>query len=131
MKRLDVHIRVDNLDHAKRFYGALFGTAPTVEKPDYAKWSLDDPRVNLAISSRCDGEAGVNHLGIQTETAEELEQLQGQLEAARQETLEEMGANCCYAHSDKHWTRDPQGVVWELFHTMGESRVYGEDHAPV
>ena len=131
MKRLHVHIRVDDLANARRFYSALFGAAPTINRQDYVKWSLEDPRVNLAISTRCGGQPGIDHLGIQTESATELDALQAQLEQARQELLEERGANCCYAHSDKHWTRDPDGVVWELFHTMGESRVYGEDHGPV
>lgn len=131
MKRLHVHIRVEDIESARRFYSTLFGAEPTVLKADYVKWSLDDPRVNFAVSNLCGGALGVDHLGIQADSDEELEELHGRLADARVETLDEVEANCCYARSNKHWARDPQGVVWEMFHTMGDSVVYGDDHAPM
>lgn len=130
MKRLHVHISVDDLDATKRFYSALFGQAPSVDKDDYAKWQVDDPRVNLAVSQRGAREAGVNHLGIQAENADELAELHDRLAGADQAMLNEPDAQCCYAHGDKHWTTDPSDVVWEMFHTMGTIQTYGEDFAP-
>ena len=130
MKRLHVHVTVEGLDRSIGFYSTLFGAAPTVVKPDYAKWMLEDPRVNFAISSR--GRApGVDHVGIQTETPEELAELAGRLKAAGEQTLDQTAASCCYARSDKAWVNDPSGVKWETFHTFGEETVYGEDAAPV
>lgn len=126
MKRFHVHVAVDDLERSIRFYTALFGAAPSVTRPDYAKWMLDDPRVNFAISHRHET-AGVNHLGIQVETAEELQQLRGQLEAADATLLEQSGASCCYAKSDKYWVTDPAHVAWETFRALGEIPVYGED----
>lgn len=130
MNRLHVHVGVTDLDASVRFYAALFGAEPTVLHPDYAKWMLDDPRVNFAISLRAEGAAGVNHLGIQTETPEDLDALQQRLGEANIAAQPEQGAHCCYAHSDKHWVRDPSGVVWEAFHTLGEIAVYGDDRGP-
>lgn len=130
MKRLHVHISVDDLDATKRFYSALFGQAPSVDKDDYAKWQVDDPRVNLAVSQRGAREAGVNHLGIQAENADELAELHDRLAGADQAMLNEPDAQFCYAHGDKHWTTDPSDVVWEMFHTMGTIQTYGEDFAP-
>jgi catechol 2,3-dioxygenase-like lactoylglutathione lyase family enzyme len=130
MKRLHVHVTVDGLDRSIGFYSTLFGAAPNVVKPDYAKWMLDDPRVNFAISSR-GRTAGVDHIGIQTDTAEELRELADRLKAAGETTVDQTAASCCYARSDKAWVNDPSGVKWETFHTFGEETLYGEDGAPV
>ena len=124
MKRLHVHVSVRSLPDSIRFYSGLFDMAPTVEKHDYAKWMLDDPRVNFAISTRAEA-VGVNHLGIQAEDAEELAQIEQRARMAGIASQPEPGASCCYARSDKHWLEDPQGVVWETFHSMGEIPVYG------
>lgn len=124
MKRLHVHLSVEDLAQSIRFYSTLFAAEPTVLKPDYAKWMLDDPRVNFAISQR--GAApGVEHLGIQVETPEELQEVYARLEAADRPVLEEGATICCYHHSEKSWISDPQGVAWETFLTHGESTVYG------
>ena len=124
MKRLHVHVAVQDLDQSIRFYAALFATEPTVRKPDYAKWMLDDPRVNFAISSR--GAApGVDHLGIQVESDDELREVYARLQQAERPVLEEGTTTCCYAKSEKSWIADPQGVSWETFHTIGESTTYG------
>lgn len=129
MKRMHVHIAVGDLATAKRFYTAMFGQEPTVSKPDYAKWSLEDPRMNLAISQKLGNQPGIDHLGIQAETAEELEELYERLGDASYAMLEQRGAKCCYAESDKHWAVDPEGVTWEMFHSLGEVEVYGLDRA--
>jgi catechol 2,3-dioxygenase-like lactoylglutathione lyase family enzyme len=129
MKRMHVHIAVGDLATAKRFYTAMFGQEPTVSKPDYAKWSLEDPRINLAISQKLGNQPGIDHLGIQAETAEELEELYERLGDASYAMLEQRGAKCCYAESDKHWAVDPEGVTWEMFHSLGEVEVYGLDRA--
>lgn len=130
MKRLHVHVGVEDIDRSISFYSTLFGAAPSVAKPDYAKWMLEDPRVNFAISQRgC--AAGIDHIGIQTETPEELEALAARLKAAGEQTLDQTAAACCYTRSDKAWVNDPSGVKWETFHTLGEETVYGEDAAPV
>ena len=124
MKRLHVHVAVRNLDESVRFYSTLFATGPTVLKDDYAKWMLDDPRVNFAISTH--GEAtGVDHLGIQVENDSELREVYGRLRQADRPVLEEGTTTCCYAQSEKSWIADPQGVTWETFHTIGESTTYG------
>jgi catechol 2,3-dioxygenase-like lactoylglutathione lyase family enzyme len=128
MKRLHVHMSVEDLAASVRFYSALFASPPTVAKPDYAKWMLDDPRVNFAISSR-GGATGVQHLGIQAENAAELEEVFGRLAAAGRPVLEEAGVTCCYARSEKQWVSDPQGVPWETFLTHGESTIYGDGGA--
>lgn len=119
MKRFHVHVSVANLEDSIRFYSRLFGTQPTVTKSDYAKWMLDDPRVNFAISRR-GAQAGVNHLGFQVETDEELGELNARLTAADLPSVEESNAACCYARSNKYWSVDPQGVAWEAFHSLGE-----------
>lgn len=128
MKRLHVHIGVEDLERSIHFYSTLFGAAPTVTKPDYAKWMLEDPRVNFAISA---GHAhrGIEHLGIQVESAEELQDVYGRLKAADRPVLEEGATTCCYAKSEKSWIADPQGVVWEAFFTSGEATVYGDGPA--
>ena len=124
MKRFHVHVGVDNLADNIRFYSTLFGSEPTVEKDDYAKWMLDDPRINFAISSR-GGAAGINHLGLQVDSDAELHAMRDQLSAADAGMATETGANCCYAKSDKYWTTDPQGIAWETWHTLGSIPVFG------
>ncbi|MEL8056143.1 MAG: VOC family protein, partial [Pseudomonadota bacterium] len=118
MKRLHLHITSSDLEASKDFYSALFNQAPTVEKPDYIKWMLDDPFVNIAISQRSGNANGIDHVGMQVDSDEALEALNSALQEAEQSTVAEPGANCCYAHSNKHWARDPQGVIWEMFHSM-------------
>lgn len=125
MKRLHVHMSVDNLDQSIRFYSTLFASAPSVVKTDYAKWMLDDPRVNFAISTHSGRAAGLDHLGIQVEDAEELQDVYARLKAADRPVLEEGMTTCCYAMSEKSWISDPAGVAWEAFHTVGESTTYG------
>jgi catechol 2,3-dioxygenase-like lactoylglutathione lyase family enzyme len=126
MKRLHLHIAVPDLARSIRFYETLFGAPPSVMKDDYAKWMLEDPCVNLAISER--GAApGVDHVGIQTDTAEELGALAARLKAAGETTFDEAAATCCYALSDKSWVNDPAGVRWETFFTFGEATTFGED----
>ncbi|WP_079415379.1 ArsI/CadI family heavy metal resistance metalloenzyme [Thiomonas intermedia] len=117
MKRFHVHVSVPALDDAIRFYSALFAAEPTVRKGDYAKWMLDDPRVNFAISQR-GAEPGLNHLGIQVETDAELLEMQQRLDASDSAYTEETGALCCYARSDKYWANDPVGIAWETYHTL-------------
>jgi hypothetical protein len=125
MKRLHVHVSVEDLAQSVRFYSVLFAAGPTVIKPDYAKWMLDDPRVNFAISAR-GGQAGLDHLGIQVETPDELHEVYGRLQQADRPVLEEGATTCCYARSEKSWIADPQGLAWETFLTSGESTVYGD-----
>ncbi len=129
MKRLHVHVAVDEIELSVRFYSALFGAAPSVLKSDYAKWMLDDPRVNFAISSR-GRVAGLDHLGIQVEDAAELTEAYGRLKAAERPVLEQGATTCCYAKSEKAWVQDPSGIAWETFLTRGESTTYGEDALP-
>jgi catechol-2,3-dioxygenase len=126
MKRFHVHVAVHDLEHSVRFYSALFAAEPTIKKDDYAKWQLDDPRVNFAISTQA-RKSGLDHLGIQAEDGAELEELRARLAQADVSTLEQKGASCCYARSDKYWTIDPQGIAWESFHTLDSAPVYGED----
>jgi predicted enzyme related to lactoylglutathione lyase len=128
MKRLHLHVSVEDLPQSIHFYSVLFGAAPTVAKPDYAKWMLDDPRVNFAISAR-GASLGVEHLGIQVETADELQDVYGRLKQAGGRIFEEGVTTCCYAQSEKSWIADPQGLKWETFLTTGESAVYGDDPA--
>ena len=125
MKRLHVHMAVEDLDQSIRFYSTLFASEPSVVKPDYAKWMLDDPRVNFAISTQSGRAAGVDHLGIQVENPGELQEVYGRLQKADRPVLEEGKTTCCYAQSEKSWISDPAGVAWEAFHTTGESTTYG------
>ncbi len=129
MKRLHVHLGVADLDRSIRFYCALFAAEPTVRQADYAKWQLDDPRVNFAISTR-GKTAGLDHLGIQAESEAELEELGARLAQADVSVLPQKNASCCYARSDKVWTLDPQGIAWESFHTLDSIPVFGADTAP-
>jgi catechol 2,3-dioxygenase-like lactoylglutathione lyase family enzyme len=126
MKRLHLHVSVPSLDEAVAFYTTLFDAPPSVLKHDYAKWLLEDPRVNLAISARTRA-AGVDHVGVQVDSAAELAALAGRLKAAGAATFDQDAATCCYARSDKTWVTDPAGVRWETFYTHGESTAYGED----
>jgi catechol 2,3-dioxygenase-like lactoylglutathione lyase family enzyme len=126
MKRLHVHVSVKDLDTSIRFYSQLFAAEPSVRKSDYAKWMLEDPRVNFAISQR-DGNPRVQHLGIQVEDRAELAQVYERLRRAEAPVVEEAATICCYAHSEKSWIDDPQGIQWETFLTTGESTVYGTD----
>ena len=126
MKRLHVHVAVDDLAASIGFYSNLFGAAPGVVKGDYARWMLDDPRVNFAISDRA-RTAGVDHLGIQVDTSGELEELAGRLKAAGMATRDQEATTCCYARSDKAWVNDPSGLRWETFFTFGDATTYGED----
>ena len=127
MKRFHAHVSVTNLQKSVLFYTALFGASPTVLKPDYAKWELEDPRVIFAISEKTDRRSGLNHLGIQVTEASELAALHEALGAANISTHDETCARCCYAESEKHWAIDPEGIVWETYHTMSSIAVYGED----
>jgi len=126
MKRLHVHIAVDDLEKSIGFYSTLFAAEPSVRKSDYAKWMLDDPRVNLAISQRVRA-SGVDHLGIQTDTDSELRELAARLKAAGETTRDQEATTCCYAQSNKAWVDDPSGVKWETFFTFGDATTYGED----
>jgi catechol-2,3-dioxygenase len=126
MKRLHLHVSVADVPRSVQFYATLFGAAPTVTKPDYAKWMLEDPRVNFAISTRS-GTTGLDHFGIQVETPEELAEVRDRLRQAESPVLAEEAAVCCYAKSEKSWIADPQGLAWEAFLTKGESTVYGDD----
>lgn len=129
MKRLHVHVSVADIGRSIQFYSTLFGTEPTVQKSDYAKWMLEDPRVNFAISER-GRTPGVDHLGMQAEDAAELEVIGERLKAAEAVAKQERDATCCYARSDKYWTEDPQGVRWENFLTHGEADTYSAASEP-
>lgn len=128
MKRLHVHVGVEDLAQSIGFYSTLFGVEPSVTKPDYAKWMIEDPQVNFAISMGR-GETGFRHLGLQVESQDELTEVYGRLKEADRPVLEEGATTCCYAKSEKSWIADPQGVVWEAFLTKGESTVYGGNPA--
>ena len=126
MKRFHVHVSVDDLARSIRFYTSIFGVGPAVEKSDYAKWMLEDPRINFAISNR-GGKAGVNHLGLQVDSPDELAELRARVARADIAADDEPAAQCCYALSDKYWIEDPQGVAWETFHTLGDIPMFGKD----
>jgi catechol 2,3-dioxygenase-like lactoylglutathione lyase family enzyme len=125
MKRFHVHVHVADLDKSVGFYSTMFGTAPTRVESDYAKWMLDDPRINFAISTR--GAAlGIDHLGLQTDDPAELDTLKARAESAGAALLDEGTTTCCYARSQKHWVTDPQGIAWEHFHTLQNIPVFNE-----
>lgn len=126
MKRFHVHLSVNNLAESIGFYTALFGSEPNVTKLDYAKWMLDDPRINFAISER-GAKAGLDHLGIQVESDDELEALNQQIAQAALPVAEQKGAACCYSESNKYWMVDPQGIAWETFHSLSTIPIFGED----
>lgn len=129
MNRVHVHVAVEDLAVSIRFYSQLFAAEPVVLKDDYAKWMLEDPRVNFAISRR-GVKPGIQHLGIQAENRAELEEVYARLKRAGRAVLEEGETTCCYARSEKSWIGDPQGIPWETFLTTGESTVYGRDPQP-
>jgi catechol 2,3-dioxygenase-like lactoylglutathione lyase family enzyme len=126
MKRFHVHVAVDDLAANIRFYSTVFGAQPSVLKDDYAKWMLEDPRVNFAISRR-GSRAGLDHLGLQVDSGEELTQLRSQVSQAEMAAFDQQGAACCYAKSDKYWITDPQGIAWETFHTLESIPMFGND----
>lgn len=126
MQRFHVHVGVSDIASSIAFYARLFGAEPTVTKSDYAKWMLDDPRINFAISMREDGTRGIEHIGLQVEDRAELAAVYDRLKAADRPVLDEGATTCCYARSEKSWIADPDGVVWEAFLTEGESTTYGE-----
>ena len=130
MKRFHVHVHVEDLAQSVAFYSKLFGAEPTRLESDYAKWMLDDPRINFAISTR-GGKPGVDHLGFQTDNAEELAELKARAQAADMALFDEGQTTCCYAQSEKHWVTDPQGVAWEHFHTLANIPVFSEKAAQV
>lgn len=127
MKRLHVHIGVEDLAGSIEFYTTLFGEKPTVEKSDYAKWLLDDPRVNFAVSTRGSNRIGIDHLGIQADSSDELTEITARLEAADKGMFRQNEAACCYVVSDKAWVADPQGTPWETFYSYADETVYGDD----
>jgi catechol-2,3-dioxygenase len=123
MKRMHLHIGVKAIEESVLFYSALFGVAPVKLKPDYAKWMLDDPRINFAISTRTN-KTGVDHLGIQVDAPEELNTLRAQMSAANIAAHSEGTTTCCYAESEKSWTEDPNGLAWEIYHTMEDAQIF-------
>ena len=125
MKRFHAHLHVDDLSQSIAFYSKLFAAAPTRVEADYAKWMLEDPRVNFAISTR-GAKPGLDHFGLQTDDAAELAELKARAEAADMALLDEGNTTCCYARSEKHWVTDPQGIAWEHFHTLGDIPVFKE-----
>jgi len=128
MKRFHVHVSVSDLQQSVRFYSTLFGSQPVVQHDDYAKWMLDDPRINFAISQR--GESvGINHLGMQVDSDAELHGMQQQLQDADANMVQQTGTSCCYAKSDKYWVSDPSGIAWETFHTLGNVPVFSDDQS--
>ena len=130
MKRFHVHAHVEDLPASVAFYSKMFAAEPARLEADYAKWMLEDPRINFAISTRGD-KPGVDHLGFQTDTEEELAELKARAEAADITLLDEGSVSCCYARSEKHWVTDPQGIAWEHFHTLGNIPVFSEKAKPV
>ena len=126
MSRLHVHIAVDDIEQNIRFYSALFGNAPSVTKTDYAKWELNEPAVNFAISTR-GAKPGLDHIGIQADSDDELMAIQSRLEQAGIAGREQRDASCCYARSDKYWTQDPQGIPWESFHSLDTIPTFSGD----
>jgi catechol 2,3-dioxygenase-like lactoylglutathione lyase family enzyme len=129
MKRFHVSIAVADLDRSTQFYSTLFGVEPTVQKNDYAKWMLEDPRINFSISTS-KRKRGISHIGLQADTVDELEEIQSRLRNAEEQTFDQEHAQCCYATSTKTWVRDPDDVAWETFVTHGESTTYGDDRVP-
>ncbi|MBB2927727.1 ArsI/CadI family heavy metal resistance metalloenzyme [Paraburkholderia silvatlantica] len=130
MKRFHIHVHVDDIAASVAFYSKLFGAEPTRIEADYAKWMLDDPRVNFAISTR-GSKVGVDHLGFQVDDTAELAELAQRAQAADMTLLDQGETTCCYARSDKHWIVDPQGIAWEHFHTLDTTPVYGESRQAV
>ena len=125
-KRLHIHVKTDDLGKSVAYYNALFGEAPVKLEDDYAKWLLEDPPAHVSVSTHC-GSPGIDHAGVSIETPEELEAIATRLAAAGMPAAPEKATTCCYAHSDKYWSKDPQGATWELFHSYGESADYGSE----
>lgn len=125
MKTMHIHVGVDNISESVTFYSALFGAQPAKVKDDYAKWMLDDPKLNFAISTRS-GKQGVDHLGIQVENATELSEMRKRISQAEIDVFDEGETVCCYAESDKSWLQDPAGIAWEAYQTMGEAQLFSE-----
>lgn len=123
MKRMHVHVGVKNIDEAVKFYSALFGAEPTKQMPDYAKWMLEDPKLNFAISTRS-GKEGVEHLGIQVENEAELSDMRKRISQAEIDVIDQGETVCCYAESDKSWVQDPAGIAWEAYQTMGDAQLF-------
>jgi catechol 2,3-dioxygenase-like lactoylglutathione lyase family enzyme len=130
MKRFHIHVSVEKLDESIRFYSALFGAEPVKTKPDYAKWMLEDPRVNFAISTRAN-KKGIDHLGIQVDEEGELNELRARLKTADMAVIDEGEAVCCYARSDKSWVKDPSGIAWEAYRTMEDAQIFSVNSAGV
>ncbi len=128
MKRLHVHLAVENLQKNIEFYSTMFGAKPTVQHEDYAKWMLDDPRVNFAISNRSD-QIGLDHLGIQAESDQELKDIKQCLDQTQASIETQQGTACCYSESDKHWVMDPQGIAWESFHSLKSIPTFNTEKA--
>ena len=128
MKRFHVHVHVDDLTQSIAFYSKLFASEPARVESDYAKWMLEDPRINFAISTR-GAKPGVDHLGFQTDDSTELADLKARAEAADMALFDEGDTTCCYAHSEKHWITDPQGIAWEHFHTLSNIPIFSEREA--
>ena len=130
MKRFHVHAHVDNLKASVAFYSKLFAAEPTRLESDYAKWMIEDPRINFAISAR-GGQPGIDHLGFQTDSDEELAELKERAQGADIAVLDEGETTCCYTRSEKHWVTDPQGIAWEYFHTLASIPTFSRDSASV
>jgi catechol 2,3-dioxygenase-like lactoylglutathione lyase family enzyme len=130
MKRLHVHVGVRDLADSVKFYNALFGAEPVKLKPDYAKWMLDEPRLNFAISTRS-GKVGVDHMGLQVDDAAELGALRDQMSQANISTHSDGETTCCYARSEKSWVEDPNGLPWEAYHTMADAQIYASTDSAV
>lgn len=128
MKRMHIHVGVDNIADAVKFYSALFGAEPDKQKPDYAKWMLDDPRINFAISTRS-GKQGLDHLGIQVDDEAELSEMRQRISQAEIDMIDEGETVCCYAESDKSWLQDPAGIAWEAYQTMGDAQLFSQKEA--
>ena len=124
MRRMHIHLSVDDLDKNIKFYTTMFGAKPNIHHNDYAKWRLEDPLVNFAISDK-GRENGLNHLGLELDSNEELDKVHQRIDENNLEALEEQGAQCCYSESDKYWVLDPQGIPWENFHTLKDVPIYG------
>ncbi len=124
MKRMHIHVAVSDLAQSVGFYSQLFGAKPTVEKPDYAKWMLDDPLVNFAISQR-GAQVGLDHVGIQVDNEAELTELKARMDKAEMQVVSQEGTTCCYANSNKHWVQDPSGIAWETYHTLDSAPTFG------
>jgi catechol-2,3-dioxygenase len=125
MKRMHLHISVEDLGSSIAFYNTLFGTTPAVQKPDYAKWMLNDPLVNFAISQR-GAKIGLDHVGIQVDSDEELAEIKSRLDAADMSITTQKGTTCCYAKSNKHWVQDPSGIAWETYHTLDNAPTFND-----